>query len=430
MPSDHKSSKATEDKENSAQSTRDAEGEVASVKPVEDTESGDEATSEVTDGDSRFSGGEGAADESGSDDGAVLIEGGTADDNILAEAETIVDAEGAALDVVAPTEAPARPTQSGPSAFGLVFGGLVAGAIGFLVATFAVPDGWPNPRVDSNATYEAALDAQAVRIEGLVAQIENLRSASEVEIPDLSPVTEEIAGLAARVDGLSGDVAASAERLAALESRPAGEAIVAPTVDFDAEMGAFRAELEAAAASARAEVEAAQARAAEVEAQAAAAADVAMKRAALAEMSAALEGGAPFADVLARVPGAPDALVAVAEQGVPTLAALRAEFPAAAREALRGAQSVPADASATDRLAAFLRKQTNARSLSPREGDDPDAVLSRAEAALNGGDLSLALSELSALPDGAVAALSDWIASAETRATAIGAVQALTNDLN
>ena len=430
MPSDHKSSKATEDKENSAQSTRDAEGEVASVKPVEDTESGDEATSEVTDGDSRFSGGEGAADESGSDDGAVLIEDGTADDNILAEAETTVDAEGAALDVVAPTEAPARPTQSGPSAFGLVFGGLVAGAIGFLVATFAGPDGWPNPRVDSNATYEAALDAQAVRIEGLVAQIESLRSASEVEMPDLSPVTEEIAGLAARVDALSGDVAASAERLAALESRPAGEAIVAPTVDFDAEMGAFRAELEAAAASARAEVEAAQARAAEVEAQAAAAADVAMKRAALAEMSAALESGAPFADVLARVPGAPDALVAVAEQGVPTLAALRAEFPAAAREALRGAQSVPADASATDRLAAFLRKQTNARSLSPREGDDPDAVLSRAEAALNGGDLSLALSELSALPDGAVAALSDWIASAETRATAIGAVQALTNDLN
>ncbi len=430
MPSDHKSSKATEDKENSAQSTRDAEGEVASVEPVEDTESSDEATFEVTDGGSKFSGGEGATDESGSDDGAVLIEDGTADDNILAEAETTVDAEGAALDVVAPTEAPARPTQSGPSAFGLVFGGLVAGAIGFLVATFAVPDGWPNPRVDSNATYEAALDAQAVRIEELVAQIESLRSASEVEMPDLSPVTEEIAGLAARVDGLSGDVAASAERLAALESRPAGEAIVAPTVDFDAEMGAFRAELEAAAASARAEVEAAQARAAEVEAQAAAAADVAMKRAALAEMSAALEGGAPFADVLARVPGAPDALVAVAERGVPTLAALRAEFPAAAREALRGAQSVPADASATDRLAAFLRKQTNARSLSPREGDDPDAVLSRAEAALNGGDLSLALSELSALPDGAVAALSDWIASAETRATAIGAVQALTNDLN
>ena len=155
-----------------------------------------------------------------------------------------------------------------------------------------------------------------------------------------------------------------------------------------------------------------------------------MQRAALAEVSAALESGAPFSEPLAVLPDAPDALASVAGEGVPTLAALRSAFPDAARSALRDMHDVPADASATERLAAFLKKQTNARSLSPREGDDPDAVLSRAEAALNGGDLGLALSELSGLPDGAIDSLSGWIAQAETRVAATAAVQSLSNELN
>ena len=320
--------------------------------------------------------------------------------------------------------------DKGPSTFGLVFGGLIAGAIGFLVATFAVPEGWPNPPADPNDAMQAELESQAGQIEALGAQIAGLAGNSgEV---DLSPVQDGIAGLSDRINALSADVEAVTARVEALENAPPAAIVTtpAPNLDFDAEMEAFRAELEAAAAAARAEVEAAQARASEIEAEAQAAAEVAMQRAALAEVSAALESGAPFSEPLAVLPDAPDALASVAGEGVPTLAALRSAFPDAARSALLDMHDVPPDASATERLAAFLKKQTNARSLSPREGDNPDAVLSRAEAALNGGDLGLALSELSGLPDGAIDSLSGWIAQAETRVAATAAVQSLSNELN
>jgi len=66
--------------------------------------------------------------------------------------------------------------------------------------------------------------------------------------------------------------------------------------------------------------------------------------------------------------------------------------------------------------------QTGVRSLEPREGNDPDAVLSRAEAAVRAGDLGAALDEITALPDPGQAALADWAATAQTRADALGAM--------
>ena len=372
-----------------------------------------------------------------------------------AEAEDAADAEVDDADVSVPgvitnietPEASTPPTpapavvETGPSTFGLVFGGLIAGAIGFLVATFAVPEGWPNPPAEPNGALQAALDAETARVDALEQRIAEMAEAepqvvSEGEV-DLSPLTTDIAALSDRMDALTEQLGASAERIAALEERPVASEVDAPEVNFNAEMDQFRAELETAAAAARAEMEAAQARAAEVEAEAARAAEeaeraaeVTLQRAALAEISAALESGSPFGEPLARFPDAPDALVSVAEQGVPTLASLRSEYPDVARAALREVQSVPADAPATQRLTAFLRQQTNARSLTPQEGDDADAILSRAEGALNGGDLSGALVELSALPDGAIGAMSDWLTKAEARASAVDAAQSLAENLN
>ena len=327
-----------------------------------------------------------------------------------------------------PTPAPATPSSS--STFGVVFGGLIAGAIGFLVATFAVPEGWPNPPSDPNDALQAALDAETARVDQLEQRISELLAAAPSGEVDLSPLTSQIETLSERIEALAGEVGSNASRVAVLEERPAQAAIEAPEINFDAEMDEIRAELAAAAAAARAEVDAAQARAAEVEAEAARAAEAALQRAALAEITAALESGSPFAEPLSRIANAPSELLTVAEVGVPTLTALREGFPEAARAALSEAQSVPTDAPATQRLAAFIRKQTNARSLSPREGDDADAVLSRAEAALNGGDLSSALAELAALPDGAVGAMSDWLSQAEVRATAVEAAGSLAEELN
>ena len=60
--------------------------------------------------------------------------------------------------------------------------------------------------------------------------------------------------------------------------------------------------------------------------------------------------------------------------------------------------------------------------MAPRDGTDPDAVLSRAEAAVNTGDLPAALSELAALPPEAVAAAALWRGQAELRLAAEAAV--------
>ena len=68
--------------------------------------------------------------------------------------------------------------------------------------------------------------------------------------------------------------------------------------------------------------------------------------------------------------------------------------------------------------------------MEPREGNDPDAVLSRAEAALREGRLTDALAELEALPEEGRAELSDWAGQAANRLAAVNAAQSLSETLN
>ena len=118
-------------------------------------------------------------------------------------------------------------------------------------------------------------------------------------------------------------------------------------------------------------------------------------RAALAELIAAAESGEPAAEALSRLPEAPEALAPLAE-GIAPLPILQAEFAPAARAAL-AARPIAPDASLGERVTAFFSSQTGARSLAPREGNDVDAVLSRAEAQLRAGDLTGTLAELDLL---------------------------------
>jgi acyl-CoA synthetase (AMP-forming)/AMP-acid ligase II len=78
-----------------------------------------------------------------------------------------------------------------------------------------------------------------------------------------------------------------------------------------------------------------------------------------------------------------------------------------------------------DRVGNFLRSQTGARSLAERQGTDPDAILSRAEARVAQGDVSGALSEIATLAPEGQAAMADWVAAAEARVSAIEAADAL-----
>ena len=172
------------------------------------------------------------------------------------------------------------------------------------------------------------------------------------------------------------------------------------------------------------------ARAAQIEEEAAAAAIEAKRQAALAEIDAALENGTSFSDALAVLSSAPDGLVVVADKGVPTLSALRADFPELARGALGVAHNVTEGAGTGAWLTAFIRRQTNARSLSAREGDGVDAILSRAEANLRDGALSDAMGEIASLPAGPRAVFDDWVAQAQSRVDALSAFAALTVAVN
>jgi len=167
-----------------------------------------------------------------------------------------------------------------------------------------------------------------------------------------------------------------------------------------------------------------------LEAKAAAESQTAANAAILSQLHGQLDSGQSYESLLADLKAGgvtiPDALSAPAENGVASISTLQAEFTPAARTALADAR----DADKRTGLIAFLQRQTNARSVSPKDGDDPDAVLSRAEAALGAGDLASALEELRALPQSAQAALADWEKAAQTRLSAMQAADALAQSVN
>ena len=176
-----------------------------------------------------------------------------------------------------------------------------------------------------------------------------------------------------------------------------------------------------AAAEAEALEVAAAAEAREAELQAAS-----ERQAALLDLKSAIQAGAAYTETLPALGDVPDVIAANAEGGVPTIRSRRESFPAAARAALSQSVTVAEDASAGERLIAFLDRRTNARSLTEQEGDSPDAVLSRAEARLNEGDLAAALAELETLPEEGKAAMADWLERAQTRLSALNAIDDLT----
>ncbi|MFO1142800.1 MAG: hypothetical protein U1E59_10470 [Amaricoccus sp.] len=178
------------------------------------------------------------------------------------------------------------------------------------------------------------------------------------------------------------------------------------------------------AASAQKQVETAKTQVSEIQTQANTALSAAAAQAAVAQIHAAVEGGQPFAAAVKELGGAsgvtvPEALSATAEAGVPTLAALRASFPDAAHDAIRASIEAKAGDGILARSRAFLEAQIATRSLTPREGSDVDAVLSRMEDQLRQGNLAGVLDEAGKLPPDAAAAMSGWLDAARARNAAV-----------
>ncbi len=314
----------------------------------------------------------------------------------------------------------------------MVLGGVIAAGLGFLGAQY--PDQWPFPAPEVQVDPLAqALDAQGVRLDAaeksLADQGQKIGAmASQQSLADLAArVVADLQVASTRLATLETHLTALEARLTAVEKLPTGngtEAAEAAAAAYQRELIALRTMFEAELAKVRTGQQDARTLSAK-----------AATRAALANIMAALDSGAPFAEAaaeLSSVTGAPlpAPLPDMAEDGVPTLAALQESFPEAARAALDLAIRAGVEEGSIGRAQAFLRTQLGVRSLEPKQGDDPDAVLSRAEAALHQGRIATALSELTALPEAAQPALADWISTAKARAAALEAGRALATQLN
>lgn len=109
-----------------------------------------------------------------------------------------------------------------------------------------------------------------------------------------------------------------------------------------------------------------------------------------------------------------ETLRSVAQRGAPVLSALQARFGGLAREALRQAQQAAAQ-SLWERIYARMTSLVLLRRTGDVAGDEPDAVLARAELRLKNNDLAGALAEVKKLGGPARAVLEPWIEEAQHR---------------
>ncbi len=366
---------------------------------------------------------------------------------------------------------------------GAVVPGFLGGAIAAIGMVFAAPFVIPPKYLPSNPQVQTAIDGQVETIAALetelaemkmrlaetasVGALAEIKTESADRLSELKNSLETLAGetaTAASVDDVTSKIQAFGDRLGELEKRPLDEApdpaAVAAVEAYGREMAELRetvtaqmAEADAlvkgAAAAAekavREAIEASDTAVADAEAAAKAAEEKAAAEAALAaekalraaraqtmvDIQTSLENGSGYADLLSGLDGVeiPQALSASAEDGVATLPELRETFTLAARQALNVSRVEISDGSAGDRAATWIQNQLGVRSLAPSEGDDPDSVLSRAEAALAETRIEDAIAELSALPEGGQEIMAEWVASAATRAEALAAADELAASL-
>ncbi len=265
----------------------------------------------------------------------------------------------------------------------------------------AAPDSSPpglgpealTPLLESQALLDDRVVALTDRLTAFAGRLDRLAG----EIPDgtaLAEVSQRTEDLAARID----DVAARPD--------PAPE--IATLTQQIAELTVSRAEADAAAN-----------------------ADAVFSLAVL-QLRQALQGSGPFTAELgllrdlaasgvlaggAEVEALAAPLAAHAGTGIPSLARLEAELPAAARAALIAARG----GAGSGWWAGVVRRLSDLvilRPVGPAKGTGAGAVLARAETWLRAGDLAAALDDLAALQGPAAEAMAPWRAGAEARVAA------------
>tara|TARA_R110002124_G_scaffold76910_3_gene206034 strand:+ start:9280 stop:10599 length:1320 start_codon:yes stop_codon:yes gene_type:complete len=306
-----------------------------------------------------------------------------------------------------------QPQQNSNPFWPLVLGGVVAACLGLVAGKSQVidpilPQSWRSAGESADTT--ASIEAMGQTVSQLQAEVDTLRG----QIPDapadnsetLNALNASVEDLVARIDGL--------------EQRPQASS----DASSDADVAALTQQMEAQQEQIDKLLEDAQL----MQETATAAAGNTLARAAATRVLSAIDSGAPFATALADVDAnsdieIPAELQRVADDGVTPLSELQQTLPDAARAALAAARTNATDADGG--FGGFLKRQLGARSVQPREGTDPDAILSRVENATRQGRLADALAEADALPEPAKAELQSWMDAAQARLEAMNAAETL-----
>lgn len=281
----------------------------------------------------------------------------------------------------------------------------------------------PAPAETNSAGSALAQAAPAGGSTGDAAPDQTAQAQAEPAPPEAPAVSaEEVAALRDQLDE-------QAAQIEDLMSRPQIDPAVAQRVETLAgQADTLEQQIQTAAQAAQEQINEAQAEAERLQQAAAETTRRAEAVAAIAALQSALDQGVTPDDARQALEGAgletPEALT----REVPSLDTLQAGFPEAARAALRTSLREESASGAGNPIANFLRAQTGARSVAPREGDDPDAVLSRANAAVEAGRIAEAVTEVETLPEPArtAPAMADWLAGA----TAYRDAQAALSDLS
>jgi hypothetical protein len=145
---------------------------------------------------------------------------------------------------------------------------------------------------------------------------------------------------------------------------------------------------------------------------------------AFANLRNAVAAGRPYAAELAALkslipdPGDLGALPLHADTGIPTTAALAGILTKLA-ETSAAPPPAPAETSILDSMVASAKSAVSIRRIgADTTGDEPAAVLARAEAALSQGDLAASIKEVESLPAPARDAFAGWLDDAKARASA------------
>ncbi|PHO02040.1 hypothetical protein CSC82_20160 [Rhodobacteraceae bacterium 4F10] len=312
--------------------------------------------------------------------------------------------------------------------FRVVLGGVVAAGLGFGLATYMTSQGMM-PVGGSSAVIEelqskiATQGALVSELKAEQAKIANIAAMADEKAAKGEMASAELAGMVQKLDEMALLIVQLEDRVVTAEKRPMTEGASAPAIDaYEREVAELRAMVSEQLAEAKSLKENSERSAQET-----------LARAALARIISGLDSGSPYRAALtdlSSVSGVsvPSVLEATADTGVPTLLVLVEAYPDYAREALAEARSLETSEGGKS-LTSFFKKQLGARSVTPKEGADPDAVLSRVEAAVREGRLTDALAELETLPDSSQALMAEWRQMAETRIAAQDAVESLSNSL-